>query len=373
MIKDGHISYKSWLAIVIIATTGKIFNPSFSILTTYGERSTYIMCLLAGCVNYMVCVFMIKFMRNYPNKSILEVFKERSGKWASKSFAIVAFFGVLFNGFINTRLFADQTKVVALPKTPLSFLLICTIALSCYIALKGFEGVARISSVFLPWMIITIILLVILVINRFHIYYLFPLFGPGIKQIAIEGIKHSLYFAEPLALPIFASMIREQKDFEKGIKRGMIYAILICTGIILVEQIVLGSPTTNTLAFPFLDLARIIYVNRFIQHLEGYFAVIWLILGMTHIALNFYIAIYSFASTFNIVNYHPLIFPVASLFFLLAQAPSFFYDSLRWYDIGLIQWGGALAYANIIICVTVGFIKGRKKTDGNEPKREKTN
>jgi spore germination protein KB len=367
VIKDGHISYKSWLTIVVIATTGKIFNPSFSILTSYGERTTYLMCIFAGAINYVVCIFLLRFMRNYPHQGILTVFELRSGKWAAKSYGAVSFLGVLFNGFINTRLFADQTKVVALPKTPLSFLLLCAIVVSCYIAVKGFEGVARITSVFFPWMIITIILLVVLVINRFHVYYLFPLLGPGLKTIILEGVKHSLYFAEPLALPLFGSMVREQGDFEKGLKRGIIYSVVICAGIILVEQLVLGSPTSNSLAFPFLDLARIIYINRFIQHLEGYFAVIWLILGMTHIALNFYIAVYSFASIFNIINFRPLIFPIASLFFLLSQAPSFFYDSLLWYDIGLLQWGGMFAYANIFLCLTVGFIRRRKNVEPAVP------
>ena len=72
---------------------------------------------------------------------------------------------------------------------------------------------------------------------------------------------------------------------------------------------------------PFYEIARLIYISRFVQHLEAFFIVLWTIVGMLSIALEIYVGIYLLGQLFNLPTLRPLIIPVVLVLAELSMFP----------------------------------------------------
>jgi spore germination protein KB len=348
MIKDGKIGYKGWLGIVILNETVKVFDASFHILFKDNNQAGWLSGIVGGLFNLLFVFGVLRFMHPFPNRGFLEVLQIKVGKWASNIYAINAFFLLVGAGSIHARLCMDEIKIITMPNTPFSVLSGLILGLAILIVIKGIEPISRVITLLMPYLVVMLISLVILLYEHYNFTNLFPLFGPGIKQLAFNGIQRSLYFGEPLALCIFAGFVREQRSFEKGLWRGAIYSFIIICSIAVFFQVAMGTPTTSEISFPFIEMTRLIYVNRFIQHLEGFYATIWLFLDLTAMALNLYLSTLIFTMFFSIPNYRPIVWGIASLYFLLILIPAFFYQTLT-IELTLIKWGGLITYGLLFI------------------------
>ena len=363
-VRDGHIGVREWTALVLLATGAKILNPSSVVLTQYGKEATWMLSMTAGALNLLFLFLVVRFMRPYPGKGLLDVIGERSGRWLAKGFSLALCAGMTANGFINLRLLVDQAKIVTLPQTPISVMMICALLLALYLAYKGIETLSRLSRVLLPWLFGAIVSVAVLMMNRYNFNLLAPWFGPGLPQVAWEGVRHALYYGEPFAMTALALFVRSQSDFERGVRRGTIYAIVAATLVIIELQLILGSPGSERVAFPYLELSRMIYLNRFVQHLEGIYSAIWLLIAFTQIAIDLYLATFLFSQTFSMKRFRPLLLPMASLFMMFALMPSYFYETIVWKDIYLIQIGGAVIYGGFLLAWLASLFRRREDREG---------
>lgn len=360
-IHDGHIDYRGFFAITLLVTVGKVFNPSVSLLTQYAGQATWLLSLISGTCTLLIVLGLLKMMRATPHTSLLSMVRQRVGNWPAKVFGMILFICIVMDGALGLRLIVDQTKIVTLPKTPTSVMLLLVLVLSLFLCWRGIEALARMSAMWLPWVGSTLVLLAVLIWNLVDFKHLFPLLGPGVPTLAVEGVQHSLYYGEPIACMLLAPFARKQQDFERGVRNGLIVSILVCTLMILMVQLTMGSPASSSIAFPFLDMARMVYVSRFIHHLEGFFAAVWLIIALTQVAITVYLSTYLFSELFGITNFRPLLPGICCSMFLGALMPQFFYQTLEWKDIILIQGGGGLIYGFTLLLFLVGFL-ARKKT-----------
>ncbi len=363
-VRDGHIGAREWTALVLMATGAKILNPSSVALTQYGKEATWLLSIAAGSVNLALISIVVRFMRDRPGSGLLDVISAKSGKWLAKGFALVLCIGMTGNGFINLRLLVDQAKIVTLPQTPVSVMMVCSLLLALYLAYKGIETLSRLSRVLLPWLFGAIGSVAVLMMNRYNFHLLAPWFGPGLLDVVWEGARHALYYGEPFAMTALALFVRTQDEFERGIRRGTIFATVAATLVITELQLILGSPGSERVAFPYLELSRMIYLNRFVQHLEGVYSAIWLLIAFTQVAIDLYLATFLFSQAFSVKRFRPLLLPMASLFFMLALMPNYFYETIVWKDMYLIQIGGAVIYGGFLLAWLASSFRRRKADEG---------
>ncbi|MFC4102079.1 GerAB/ArcD/ProY family transporter [Paenibacillus xanthanilyticus] len=348
MIKDGHIGYNGWICLVVLTQTVKIFDASSHLLVEKGGQTAWIISLIGGGFNLLFVYAVIRFMRSNPGESFLTILQTKVGNWASKLYGVNVFMLMIVSGFLHLRLSIDQIKIVTMPNTPFSVILLLILGLVVLLVVKGIETLSRMAATLVPWLVLMYFTLVVLLYQHLSLYNISPLLGPGIIQLVKKGISHSLYFGEPLGLCLLANLVREQKDFEKGLWRGTIYSVLMISGLVLVYQLAMGTPSSVNITFPFVEMTRYIYVNRFIQHLEGFYATIWLMMDFTQMGINMFFITYIFCTIFSVSHYRPLAIGFASLYFLLALSPTFFYQTLIW-ERELIKWGGYSTYGMLFL------------------------
>jgi hypothetical protein len=91
-------------------------------------------------------------------------------------------------------------------------------------------------------------------------------------------------------------------------------------------------------------MARLVYINRYIQRIEALIILLWAIMGILNIAIEVYIGLYLLGRLFNLPTIRPLIFPVVIIIAQLAMLPGeitsvFLFESkahLIFYNIGIL-------------------------------------
>lgn len=355
-----QIGYKGWVSMVFVATSAKILNPSFIVLSTYGERATWLLSLCAGITALLVVKLVLVGMRQMPGGGAIEVIEKRIGVWAGSIVSLLVIVFMLMDTAISVRFIMTQVKVVTLPFTPTSVLIASSLLLSMFLAFQGIRRLSRVSAVVVIWFILSVFLLAVLLFRQADIANIFPLFGPGLSTVLIQGANHSMYYGELLMFTLLRGNVSSQPVFEKGIMRGGLYSVLCCTFVILLVQLCLGSPTSSQVSFPFIELARLIYINRFIHHLEGYFAALWLLLALPQIAIYLYLTTIAYAKLFRFQHYRPLLIPMTVLAYIASFYPLFFFDIIVWKDMYLIQLGGWLIYGVILVLLPLFILKKPK-------------
>lgn len=74
-------------------------------------------------------------------------------------------------------------------------------------------------------------------------------------------------------------------------------------------------------SLPFYEMARTIYINRYIQRLEALFILLWVMVGIIGIAASLYGALYVLARVFRLPTARPLMVPVTLIMIDIAALP----------------------------------------------------
>ncbi|MBX6395450.1 MAG: GerAB/ArcD/ProY family transporter [Alicyclobacillaceae bacterium] len=91
--------------------------------------------------------------------------------------------------------------------------------------------------------------------------------------------------------------------------------------------------------FPFYQMARLVYLGRFVQRLETVFGFLWVMTAAIYMAAGLWGATQSLAQAWDLPVYRPLVFPVAVLVFGIASLPADYPQTTSLTNVYLRSWG----------------------------------
>jgi hypothetical protein len=97
------------------------------------------------------------------------------------------------------------------------------------------------------------------------------------------------------------------KSLYYGAAYGMILSGTLRSFSIAVFIMVFSQSIAMEKSLPFFEMARLVYLNRYVQRLEAVFIIIWVMAGMFAIALFLFGAVYTAQKTFKLPTMRPLI------------------------------------------------------------------
>ena len=111
----------------------------------------------------------------------------------------------------------------------------------------------------------------------------------------------------------------------KTIKSAAIYAlggsIVLRIVYMLVYTMVFGVAIGGEKTMPFFELARLVYVNQYIQRIEALFIVVWVVFGLMAIAGSMYIGLYLIVVLLKLPALRPIVPLGAMIVANLAMLP----------------------------------------------------
>jgi spore germination protein KB len=146
--------------------------------------------------------------------------------------------------------------------------------------------------------------------------YLFPWRGTGMSNALIKGGLLVGSNAGALLLAVIAKSFQNTRVLRTAAVFGLGGSILLKSVAVLILTMVFGTAVATERTLPFFDMARIVSLNRYIQHIESLYIILWVMCGVFGIAISIYMGLYLMTRLINLPTMKPLI-PIITI--LLAQ------------------------------------------------------
>ncbi|MBU2702684.1 hypothetical protein Ga0466249_003819 [Sporomusaceae bacterium BoRhaA] len=250
-----------------------------------------------------------------------------------KKVACLVLFVVLFIFFANSvlliRQYAEYTIITALPELDLNLSVLLYALGGLFTGYLGISGVTRCSIIFMPFLIAAFLGAALMVYPFYIPYQLLPWQGYGLGHCIMQSITGSGYDFGFLAVFILAPAFQNTKTIRQSLIKGITSSVLLKSFFMVVYIMVFGVMVGSEKATPFFELVRLIYLNRFFQHVEALFIIAWVILGTLAIAGDLFITAYLVGRVLNLPIIRPIMPCLAMLMTSVALLPENIMQAVR--------------------------------------------
>ncbi|SDD49419.1 hypothetical protein SPACI_024940 [Sporomusa acidovorans DSM 3132] len=319
--RSGRLGIAEGLALAFVITFPPIFlstaTKSVQAAGSIGWVPGTLAALSGGTLLYLYTLV----LEHNPG-DLLTVTQSILGKPASWILGLFYFTVFFVLASLWTRQFAENTLLTALPFAAFDNVILWYSLGSALLIYAGIEALCRSAYVIMPFSITAMLLVFALLLPMYKPMYLFPWQGKGLENLARPFIN-LLGATAPLSLLLFlAPAFQTIKTVRSALLFGFGGSTLMRVSAVAVFIMVFGSFVGAEKMLPFYEMARLIYLNRYIQRLESIFILLWVITGIIAIAVCLYGSLYILAKLFKLPTIRPLI-PAASLVMMqLAMLPS---------------------------------------------------
>ena len=172
---------------------------------------------------------------------------------------------------------------------------------SCiYVASKGGEALFRGAELFVPIIITSVIIFVLLGYNSIDLKILLPIYkDSNFLDINIGAIELSLIFVDISIISMITPKLENKKAINKIFTKAVFYSLLFALLVVVATQASLGIEQAKHSNFPFLNYIRRIKTYSIFERLESVYTLIWIIAMMGKITAYLYISSEAFKEIFR--------------------------------------------------------------------------
>ncbi|MCL6593929.1 MAG: spore germination protein, partial [Alicyclobacillus sp.] len=178
--ENAKVGAKEMTAMMTVLVASHVFLYYPRYVSQYGMEAAWMIPLFSGLLTLVLFLAVEGLLRrHFTGMSMIEVARAAFGHTGAGVFAVlVALYFLLVTASIM-RQFVENVITTVLPATPIlvvSGLFVLTV---CYLVRSGLEGIARVSYMALPVLLLGTTALVLLTYNWWRPAYLMPLWGNG--------------------------------------------------------------------------------------------------------------------------------------------------------------------------------------------------
>ena len=309
--QSGRMGIAEGLALAFVIT----FPPIFLSTAVKSVEATgsigWVPGTIATVISGVLLYFYTVVLKEYPG-GLLAATRLLLGNfatWLLSLFYFIVFFGL---ATLWTRQFAENTLLTALPYAAFDHIILWYGLGSALLVYAGIEALGRAAYVIMPFCVCALLLVFALLLPIYKPMYLLPWQGRGLASLVDPVIKLVGASAQLSLLFFLAPAFQTNSTLRNALFWGYGGSTLIRVSAVAVFIMVFGPSVGSEKILPFYELARLIYLNRYMQRLEAIFILLWVIVGILAIALCLYGSLYIIAKMFRLPTIRPLI-PAAAL------------------------------------------------------------
>ncbi len=357
------IGHREALTLLIIIMSGKIFLSFPRDMAIFGEGAGWLIVFLSGILSLIGFLFIYYLIRKFPGQNIIEIARVIGGPVIGGVIGIIFFLFFLTITSLFLRQFVESFILSILPRTPISVITFCLLAILIYGCLLGIETISRVAWFFGPYLLLGLVVIVFFSLSHADIQHLAPVLGTGpVKLLKASAYNVSL-FSEILLFGLIAPLIaNKSKIFGVG-AYSIGIAILINMAITAIVVLVFNYVSAAKLIFPVFQLARLISLEEFIQRVEAVFVFVWFFTAAIQLSGMFYGTVTSFAQALRIQDYRPLSIPIGVLIFTISLIPTSMTQAVILNDFQIEKYYSFVAFGVPLLLWLVSLIIKKKTGD----------
>ena len=248
----------------------------------------------------------------------------------------ILLFLAITSGWI--REFTENTLLTALPIIDFDIVVVWYGAVAAMLVYVGIENICRAIWLTIPVVILSLIAVMVGLLPKCQFFYLLPWQGNGLDTTIIPILRLTGENAVTILLIMLAASFQNVATIRTSIIYGVGLSCLLRSLTITVFVMSFGQVAIEK-SLPFYEMARLVYVNRYIQRLEAIFIIIWVIAGIFAISLFLFGTAYILQRTFKLPTMRPLIPLITIIAIYISMLPSslsvtvkFLFETYLWFN-----------------------------------------
>lgn len=363
---NNKIGTREFFAIVAFTMGMQTADTTPTLLFKEAKSAAWIMVLVSSIIPLICLPILLKLFDRYKGKGLIDIIYQLTGKYIGLIIGIILTMEIISFSAINTRSYIDILSDVFFQNTPKLVLYLVLIAGSCLIAIHGLEAIGRFAWISLPYVLVSIIIFIVLVLKDLNPAYLFPIFGSGIKSIIKGGVTNSTIYGEMIFFTILFPFARNPKDYKIANIIGLSFVAFTISLFCAIYIMAFDYPSVVIINYPFQTLARLLYIGRFLGNLEAFFLAFWVIGSIVRFSVYLYIDAAFLSYTLKLKKIEALIIPCAALTLVMGIIPENFFQAIQVSKIFLSRITLVSIYLLPFILLIISQLKGDYKNEAEK-------
>ncbi len=346
---DTKITTKEAIMMVVTVIVSHTIVSLPSTLLQNTKSATILNIVYVSILALIFAYLVYVLFKSFGGKDIIDISEYLGGKTLKTIVGIVLITYFITGSGILLRNFCEGLKIIYFPNTNISFIILVFIIAICITNTFEFSSNMKAISIFLPYVIFSVVLLFVGNIQNFSLQRMFPILGEGFVNTFITGIGNIVAFGGISCLYLLPPLLKEPEKFKKialtSIAFSAVY-ILLCTSTILFMFSFFFNVDE---ALPLYTAASYIEFGTFFQRIDAIFLLIWMLEICCYLSLASQFSILSFKKIANLKYSKPFAFIIPLIIFGISLIPKTFADSRFLEDV-------VYKYIIIFVIFILGFL-----------------
>ena len=268
-------------------------------------------CYSVHLFGILLIIFYNKIGKSAKGKTFVQAYNYVFGAWIGRfiSFFYLAFIYIL--AALVLRNIGDFMTTQIIPETPLQFTHILFLLVVIAGSYLGIEAIGRSAEIFMPWLVLLLLFLTISISPQISLDNLKPYFGNGVMPVvSASKVVIGTPFLEMVTLLMIFPYVKESKKTSHGWVIGGLVGGGVLLLITMLCLLVLGSDLTGLNAYPTYKVGEKINIAGFLEGLEIFIAIIWMITIFFKLVVLYYASSVGIAQFLKMDDHRPLLLPL---------------------------------------------------------------
>lgn len=345
---------------LFVASNAFLNYPQYA--TQSGLEAGWMVPIISGALTLVLFLAVETVLARYfPGLDIVEVVKRSFGTVAAVVVALVIVVYFLLSSAMVVRLFTADVVTTVLPFTPLLVVSSLFSMVMGMVSYYGLEGIARLSFFVQPILVVGTFGVCLLTFNWWHPSDLLPLWGTGALHVVYGGLQFSSVFINVLLLCIIYPHAHHASSLKMVGVKSILFSTLILMVFVGSYIMVFPAHAATESGFPLYQLARMIRLGRYVQHVESIFVLMWVMAAVVKMSITLWGAAYLLASACSWPTFRPAVPALVLLAFALGLVPNDVEQVAQIDRDYLLAWGWTVVFGLPVIVLLLGMLRNGKQ------------
>ena len=367
MMKDVKINSYQFLVLVTLFTIGSSILLVPSGLAQNAKQDAWIAAIFGTGIGLLIIWLFCAIAQWFPHLTFIEINNKLFGKWIGTIFSLL--FVSLSFLYTSTLLAHSGTflNIHVLPSTPMGALNILMGMIIVMGVRLGLETIARSAEILIVVFFFLFLILVVFISPEIKFENIQPVYEAGTKKIIQSSLTFVVYSSvnAVILLMIFPAFINKTKQGKKSFLIGNLIGGIVIIIITFLCVAVLGAENTTRLMYPSYELAKRVNIGDFVQRIEAFMEILWIISIYFKATLYFYASVLGIAQILNLKDYRPLTIPLGMIAIALSLVvyPNVIYQK-NWDSTTLVSYSLSIGlFLPLLLVVIYALRKNQLKKE----------
>ncbi|MGD6941171.1 GerAB/ArcD/ProY family transporter [Cytobacillus gottheilii] len=279
----------------------------------------WIILILNGICAALLLILLVYMLKKHRVTDYFSYIEEAYGKWAGKAICLALAVYFLSIASFEVRAMSEMVRFYMLENTPMEVTILALILAAVHLIIGGIKPIAKVCILFLPITIVVVLFIYSMSFKVVDLMNIKPILGYGLQPI-LKGFSAGQLSFFGIELVLFLYGMTDKKlNINKGVLLGCFIPVgmYVLTYILVVSTLTIDEVTSVT--WPTISFIQSFEVQGiFVERLELFLLVTWILQFFTTHMLYFYFAAKSMTHVFhnrfstNLIILVPLIFLLAN-------------------------------------------------------------